>query len=325
MRPAVPVRRAAAVAALLLTCAAAGASGQVQLQGRVVERGTTAGLGGVSIEVSGAGRALTDSNGGFHFNGLAAGRYTLNVQGLGYRPVDLAVVLRADTSIVIELVPAPVALDTITAQARVMSIRGHVEDGATGREIIDAEVVAGERRASTNVAGDFRLNGLPQGQPARLSVRAFGYAPVDTVIPADTPERLRFRLRPDPIALQMIAAQVDRLDQRTLRSPFGREVIGRDELLLKMHSSTAYDVLIDHLGTFRLRRIVCVLIDDRERPYGVDELKSYLPDQIERMEWLTRHPDRSIMLRIYTRGYLQDLVAGGAKLTPLIFVERMCR
>ncbi len=153
----------------------ASAANAQTLQGRVLDRITQTGLSGVSVELLGIGRTLTDANGEFRFIEIRAGRYTLAVHGLGYRPDRRSIDLRADTLIAVQLEVAPPHLDSLRVTATTVTVRGIVTDKASGIELIDTEVLIGPATVTfTNAAGRFTARKIPANVPHRVWVRSLG-------------------------------------------------------------------------------------------------------------------------------------------------------
>ncbi len=149
------------------------------------------------------------------------------------------------------------------------------------------------------------------------------YLPAEALIETSRDTTVRFRLEPDPIAVRMIAAQVARLEERSRRNPFGRHQFDRTVMLRKRQSS-AYDVIKDRLGPMRIHGVRCVFIDEVERGFGMEQLKMYLPDRLERIEVLTSR-EHGTMVRVYTREYIGKMVQGQRTIGPIILNRGMCR
>ena len=80
---------------------------------------------------------------------------------------------------------------------------------------LHAEVVANGREPMwTDTHGRFDLDRVPEGVPLHLTIRAFGYLPIDTTFVPDDAERHDFELEPDAFAEAMMEVQVRRLADR---------------------------------------------------------------------------------------------------------------
>lgn len=74
-----------AAATLLMTCSA-GAFAQ-QISGTVVDKKSNETLIGAVVSVEGSNaKTVTDADGNFELNGLKNGKYTLNINYVGYKP-----------------------------------------------------------------------------------------------------------------------------------------------------------------------------------------------------------------------------------------------
>lgn len=90
------------------------------ITGSVVDSTTGEGVAGAGVTLVGTTRgASTDANGDFRITGVTAGRHTIVARRLGYRPISLDVVVRADSDVTVRLsmVPAPKRLDQIVTTA----------------------------------------------------------------------------------------------------------------------------------------------------------------------------------------------------------------
>lgn len=300
------------------------------LTGRVVERGTTAGLPGVPVALTGQASRLTDEEGRFRFEDLAPGRYILTVRGIGYTPAVVPVVVSGDTAVVVELDVAPVAMDTLRARAGEVRVRGRVRDPVLDDWLIDAEVFGTpDREDVTDGVGRFDLGDVPAGVPLTVMVRSFGYLPVTVTFEPSRDTTLVFELERDPVAQRMIAVQMERVDRRSegLRyEPL--PVLDRDDLM-RRHSGLILDVLKLRLGTYMYRRIACIVLD--ENLVFRWRLATLHVDRIQRVEvtdFLTLGA-RALMVRIYTRDFVRKMVEGRGELVERRYivkkVNRECR
>jgi hypothetical protein len=302
---------------LIAVCAAPSLAQSVaRLSGRVVERGTDRGLAGATIEI-GSRRVSSDLDGRFVAGDVPPGSQTMKVSAYGYSSREVSLRLVADTSIVVELDPAPLPLDPLLVEGRTITIRGEVYERGDDRGLLDVEVrVEPDHETYTNVAGRFKLEDIPAGPPLRFSVRAFGYLPIESVLSAFEDSTLIVHLEVDPVVQRMIQEQVDRVEARA--HPFLTAVMPPmdREYLLRNRNGTAFDLIRHRYGHF-VRRIRCILIDDRQRYNGPAELAHFLPEELERIEVL----ERGRMLRIYTRDYIRDRLGERGKLPMPVYVE----
>jgi Carboxypeptidase regulatory-like domain len=297
--------------ALLAVCASASPLlAQIDVRGRVIERGTGNPIGGASIQLGGLPVVVTTTDGDFRFREVEPGRYELRIQALGYADYEQVLLARTDTMLTIELEVMPVPLDTLGVESRSVSIRGLVREKGTRLGLIDVEVLSSiDRSTRTNAAGRFRLKGVPAELPVALEFRGFGYLPFDTIVASSTDTTLNLELEKDPLVQRAISVQVERLDNRSrpYRTPL-MPVLDRTELLRNINMSVLD--LLKSKYSFFLGRVACILIDDRQSYNGLDELALFLPDRLERIEVL----ERGAMLRIYTRDYIQKMIGGGVRL-----------
>jgi len=311
--------RAAAVALAAMVAPGGGASGQTQvvIEGRVVERGTTVPIAGASVELDGYPITSTSATGTFRLDGVSPGGYDLRVEAFGYSPHDVFLVIRRDTTVLIELEVAPVVLDTLAVDARKIGIRGVVVDRQSEQRLIRTEIGTSlNHETRTNGAGRFRLRDVPAGFPVQVRLRAFGYLPLDSTIIAEQDTSMTFAMEIDSLAQRMIGVAVGRLEERS--RPFRSAImppIGREELL-RNSNATVLDVLKSRYS-INLRRIQCILIDDRQTYNGLDEMAVILPEELERIEVL----ERGRMLRLYTRNFIKRMLGGGVQLVRPLYVE----
>ena len=307
---------------VLLTLAVVAASNtvamaqtQVVVQGRIVERGTSTPVGNASVELDGYPITATSATGEFRFDRVTPGGYSIRVEGLGYTPADFFLVIRQDTTLSIELNVAPVALDTLAVEAREIDLRGHVKERGSNLSLARTEVLTNlDKETRTNIAGRFRLRDLPASFPILVQVRAFGYLPLDSTIVTDQDTSLTFELEIDSLAQRMIDAEVERLEKRS--RPFRTAimpVIDRGDLM--RNNGTVLDI-VESRYSIHLRRVRCILIDDRQTYNGLRELALILPEDLERIEVL----ERGAMLRIYTREFIKRMLGGGTELARPLYI-----
>jgi hypothetical protein len=309
--------RSQALTVLILSTLAAPALAQstASLSGRVVERGVNAGLAGATIEIAGR-RVATDIMGRFSVTGLSTGRQLLKVTAFGYLGREVPILIRGDTTVVIELETSPIPLDPVFVEGRTVTVRGEIYERGGDLPLINVEVrIEPHRESLTDSNGRFKIEDVPAGPTLRLSVRGFGYLPIESIVSVFEDTTLVINLEPDPLVQRMIQHQVERLEKRA--RPFFTAVMpamDRD-YLLRNRNATALD-LIRHRYRLFLGRVRCILIDDRQRYNGLDELAHFFPDELERIEVL----DRGRMLRIYTRDYIRTMVGGEVELATPLFV-----
>lgn len=290
------------------------------VQGRVLERGSGVPIARATVEIENVGSVVTSADGRFRFESVPAGYRLLTTQALGYLRERTSFMLTRDTAWTIELEVAPIVLDTISIKNRRVRLRGEVTDITSGDAIIDADVeVTPDTRRKTDMLGRFQAD-LPASIPARVSVTAFGYLPFSITAAMERDTLVRIRLEPDPVALRMIHAQVERLRTRShgVRDPLAVP-IDRAELLFNRNATLA-DLLFRRFGARMAVR--CLLIDDVLTYFGPGGqlqgmLSTMMPHDFERIELLMR----GRMLRLYTREYIRRMVGGQVELKPPLYVE----
>jgi len=234
------------VIGLLVTLPAV-ASGQAgfTLSGRAYEANSGVAVQNGIVTLEGYGSTLTNTEGRFRFRNIAPGEYTLRVEAFGYAPVSLSLGVEADATLEVALETAPVPLDPIVVEAGTLDYQGRVRDRARDFHVVDAQVVArGRDPVWTDTHGRFDLDGVPEGVPLNLTVRAFGYLPIDTTFLPDDEARYDFELRRDAFAEAMIDMQVRRIEEHARgRLGFGRGVMDRQEILRYTGSANASSML----------------------------------------------------------------------------------
>lgn len=302
------------LACTLLGGEAVAAQESFVLEGRVVEQPDGAPIRGATVELPGRAPVQTGASGDFRFVDVPRGRYTLTVEALGYESASIELILQSDTMIAIEMKVRPVALDSVEARVRYVTFRGRVVDADSAKPIYDADVHLGlDRRTTTNANGGFRFGRVAALAPNSIEVRALGFMPVQRVIEAADDTMLAFVLEPDPIAMRMIEQQLQRLQNRLDAVPYSTVTMDREDIRM-YRNWTARELLESRV---RIGLIGCLIID--EMP--IDDrgiLTTYLPPELERIEILRNSlRTRGVTVRIYTRRFLQRMVAGGIQLRRL--------
>ena len=308
--------------ALLLTLAPQGPAVSAQetftLAGRVVSAGTDDGVSGIVLTLDDDRATGTDLHGWFRFRGVAPGEYTLRTHGIGYHPTETRVTVSEDTVVHLEVAVSPVPLAPLDVVARTVDVRGEVREAGTGVVVLDARVRhAAGGETETNRRGRFRLRDVPAEIPVPIWVEAFGFLPAATLVEVGSDTTLTFELEPDPVAQAMIQEQMRRLDQR--REGFGYEplpVMERDAIL------EYRDHLLESLLEFRLGfmadRIACVVVNEEpthESLRARNLLEGLTALDLHRLELVeVPGPSRRLMLRVYTRDFVRDMVLGRARL-----------
>jgi hypothetical protein len=285
----------------------------VVVEGRVVESGG-APIALASVELEGLGATLTSQDGDFRFERVATGGYTLHVVAFGHAPVSRFVVLASDTTMTIELEASAIPLDSLTVDLRAVDIEGVVRDPDNDFSLVDIVVLTDQGRSTrTDSHGRFELEGVFEGVPLQIAVRAFGYLPMDSVIDPREDGRYVFELEADPLVQAMVETQVERLAVRASpRFVAGMRNLNRDRLLRYAGSATVWDVLLFEYGERKLGRLgsrnACILIDEVQHEVGPGTralLMHMLPEELERIEFMFS----GTMLRVYTREFMQQMIS----------------
>lgn len=300
---------AVTAAASLASATAAAAQQAVMISGTVWSVQDSTVVLGALVRVNDTRTAITGNDGAFRVPGIEPGRVVLEVEALGHANAQVTLFVRRDTSVVIFLDVSAVQLDPIEAAARNVRIRGRVRDARDGRGIIDAlAFLNGSRRERTSPLGTFTFSRVPAGEAVRVEVNAFEFLPEQAVFLPDSDTTLIFELSPDPVASRMIEAQVERIDERLNRIPGRTRSVSREEIL-RFTAGTVEDLVQVKLG---VRAAKCLMVDERLAPFGMEELRALLPEQVQQVELMII--DRDIMVRVYTRHFMQRMTGNNVRL-----------
>jgi hypothetical protein len=299
----------------------AAAQAPVILEGQVVERDTWEPLVGALVTLEGRTPVVTDRDGWFRFRNVAPGRHRLRVQGFGYQTAEHVLDVATDTLVRIELAVAPVPVPPVVARARQVEVRGVVREAASGLAAEGARVsatVGGATRA--NRAGRFRLREIPADVPVTVWVQHFGFLPVVVPLEAERDTTLEIALEPDPVAEAMIAAQMERIDRRAEGYRYDPLPVLEREDLLEYRNWLLHELIAYHLGPGMTRRIGCIVIDEvstQDSRTQAARFSMMTPAEVHRVE-VTEYPGarRALMLRVYTRRFVQAMVNDQAQLVP---------
>ncbi len=205
-----------------------------------------------------------------------------------------------------------------------VDLRGRVVEMGTGRPLVGAEVglPALDRWMVADENGAFVFKGLAAGR-YRVEITQLGYRSHQGEIRVLADSTLLFELWPDPVVLEGLSAQVDRLKRR--RNAIAAVVHTSDRARL----ATAIDVesairgmgeTVLYCGSGQLclmRRgrpvLPRVYIDERPA-FGLDELRAYQPWEFHTIEVIGH-----AQIRAYTLGFMERLALGKASLFPVLF------
>ncbi|MDX1568302.1 MAG: carboxypeptidase-like regulatory domain-containing protein [Longimicrobiales bacterium] len=290
------------------------------VEGRVVEGNATAGIRGATLELEGPSlhTTLSGADGRFRFEGVEPGGYAVRVLRRGYRPRSQYVFVDEDMALILPLDAAP-ALEERAGAGRPggggVALRGVVREGRWGLPLPDVEVLTDLGTGTrTGARGGFLLGGSSRGRPVWVSVRAFGYMPLDTILRAGGGTFHDLKLNPDLEVQRRIRREVDVLGRSSGAHRGSHGGLGR-EALLASDAPTLAGVLRTHYGDVS-NRISCVLLDEGAVEKSTQLLK-LVPGRIQQVDLLP-HPGEpeNLVARVYTRRFVRDLVAGGVEAAP---------
>ena len=305
---------------------AQGQSGDA-LTGQIVDAGTNSGINAATVELVGEGWRLTSDTGTYRFEDLEPGEYRLRVASMGYAPETRVVLVAGATVADFQLRIAPLELDSLAVLVRLIDVQGRVRDAADGFYIVSATVVSGNGTVEeTNRRGRFQMDSVPEGVPLPVRVEAFGYLPLSIVMIPEREGTYDFQLEEDPIIRRLIDAQVSRLEERVgMRWSPLMPPMNRDDLLRYADEATMWDVLLAEHRQW-LDKVKCVVLDEHvvgERAGPIHNslwvarsaMRGLLPEEVERIEVMAYGGRlQGLVLRVYTRAFMQRLIAGDAQL-----------
>lgn len=288
------------------------------IQGRITDTDGV-GIGNAIVDLAGLRSTQTSAAGAFRFANVALGQYTLRVTAIGYAPVSRVVIIEADTAITVVMEEAPLELDPLIVVApREIDLEGRVRDPEKDLSLMGAEVLSSEGHlARTNTQGRFSLD-VFEGVGVLVGVRAFGYYPLDTLIEPRDDYDYEFDLTVDPLVTRMIEVEIERLEDRAGgHRAITMRPMNRDDLV-RWKDWTVLDLLQARYPQ-RIRRLDCVIIDERE-VFGMMAggiLQTTMAKEVERIEFLFR----GAMLRLYTQDFMRTMIGGGIELRQPTYVS----
>ncbi|MGH7468761.1 MAG: carboxypeptidase-like regulatory domain-containing protein [Pseudomonas sp.] len=289
---------------------------RITIDGVVVEAGTRVAVVGATVTLHERVRTLTDRNGAFRISNIEPGRVVLSVSAVGYATTEISVVAHADTALRIELAVSPVVIDPLQVQTGFVTVRGVVREKTSNAWLIDVDVLASTgTQTRTNIIGEFKIPRAPIGVPLDIRLENFGYLSIIHTIVPQRDTTLTFALAHDSAMMAIVAALMRRLDERSAGRRYKfLPTLERAQLLEDLNrSGTIADILRYRLGQAMYRRVACVVVD--ENPIRGRQFVTMLPDRIQRVEILEiPGMSRRLMVRIYTRAFVQDLLGKVAAL-----------
>lgn len=146
---------------------------RVRLTGTVSQASTGAPLSGVTVSLASAA-ATSDALGVFVLEGLAVGEFEGTATKEGFARRDFRVTLSEGTNrLNVELSPLACSLCA--------RLRGTARNSATNAPVEGVTITVGPRSTSSDAAGAFRLDGLPEGQVSGFAVKP-GYERSDFTV-----------------------------------------------------------------------------------------------------------------------------------------------
>lgn len=213
-------------------------------------------------------------------------------------------------------------------------LRGHLLDSETLAPVFGAyvELEGAGRGVLTDSTGFFALP-VGRAQQYTLRVRQLGYRDLSMALTAESAERpLLFQLDPDPVEIEGLQVLVERFQDRR-RGPFGAVDILTQADLLRAPDGAASDLVrrmvpfarpcdpvngqdeklcVNAGGRFEA---LTICVDNRLVLESMVELEHLDPRGLYMVEVFRRGGQ----VRIYTRGYVERLLATGEDMPPLSF------
>ena len=222
------------------------------------------------------------------------------------------------------------------------TVRGRVVEAATGNPVAGAFVTFADvrKRAYTDRTGTFTLTDVPAG-PHALEVRQIGFQPAVTSLAVPAADTLTVRLAADPVTLQGITAQVDRMEYRRIHSTLASSTFDQHQIAVFGHPNPV-DFLRNvanlriapcngtdlYGGAFargecvrargNMERVQLVLDEHVERG-GIDMLNSMPLQEIYRIEVY----EGGELIVVYTKAFMQGILRTNRQLHPIDSFRRM--
>ncbi|HEX7676923.1 MAG TPA: carboxypeptidase-like regulatory domain-containing protein, partial [Thermoanaerobaculia bacterium] len=163
----------------------------------------------------GASKSITDAEGVYAFEGVAAGDHQLRFEKLGFVAINKALSITE---------PKELRLDVVLDAGH--ELRGRVVD-RSGRGVPDVSVSAGSGSAETDDEGAFVVRGLPEGQ-YQVRIHKFGFLPAETKFDLPQTQPLIFTLDPGAtISGRVIGVPPEQLTRVTVIGDDGAHVHAR--------------------------------------------------------------------------------------------------
>lgn len=119
---------------------------EVSLRGRVVERGSGRGVPYLTVDLGPAGQTATNDGGSFRVGGILRGRHLVRVEGFGWLPASVSLLVESDTVVVMEVERDPITERIIAQQVGKLSER--VRSVGVSVATVDREKILESRAAN---------------------------------------------------------------------------------------------------------------------------------------------------------------------------------
>ena len=223
------------------------------------------------------------------------------------------------------------------AQSASVSLSGQVTDRENGRPLAWATVLLMDlnRRTQADSEGNFAFENVPAGAHY-LVVAHLGYADhAATVTAAAEMAPLPVGLARDPITLERLTVQTDRLESRRLRTPEASRVFGTTHFA-RFGRPDAVQFLRDMTGMIptdcpvpELRHSGCawvrgspqpvrLVLDERASPGGLFDLRGIPLRDLYRVEVY----EGGALVVAYTRHFMEAMLRRNAPLHPIRAIAR---
>ena len=245
-------------------------------------------------------------------------------------------VRRSASALFVLLAAAPLAAQAPHPPS--VRVTGVVVDSATGRPVGGATIDLGrEGRAITDAQGRFAIGHVRAGEQA-LMARALGYDGLLASIDAEPRmEPVRLVLAADPVMLQAITVQADRLRARRNAAPVSVRVLDQSafsgaaglnarDFILERSTLSGAPCSSGYRVSRRWGSDRCVwmrgsatqtavYIDEHPAIAGLEELAVYQPEEI----YMAEIYDGGRQIRVYTKWFMQRAARGHLNPEPFVF------
>jgi hypothetical protein len=308
--------------AALFAASIAAAQAPVRVTARVVDRSTVSPIAGAGVRIDDVPTTVVSGADGILHLDVAPGRHRLVVGAAGYTSWQRDFDFRSDTSIVVDLGHEAFALDTVRAKAGTAKVKLTFRDSATNHLMVDVQATTTSEWERSSHTGTVTLH-VPIGESTLVIIEAFPYLTVkDTLLlRIDTSFTVLMRINRQALAL------LEKQNAWFAERAHPRAVVGRSSFSnkeLSAGSDATLGAILKREGFFT--RLKCIVIDDEE-PKGAINIDALMPEQVERVERMQFGPYRDVMIRVYTREYMRDVILGITKPHEIVFAGRgrICR